>query len=202
MTRLVGVPRQEQNQQHHGANIEQADTPDHAVDSLWHHVLWIFTFARRSTHQLNGGKGEHHALDQHQGRQKAVREETAVIGDQMEAGHVAVQRFTAAEEHRTDDQEDHNRQHLNQRKPELHLRKPLHTDHVHGADNRQRAKGKYPLRHIAKRAPVVHVERHRRDIHDPGHRPVDEVHPARDIGGFFTEKLTGVGDEAAAGRTV
>ena len=131
-----------------------------------------------------------------------MREEAAVVGYQMEAGSVAIQRFSTAQIHGPDDEEHHNRQHFNQRKPELHFGEPLHAYHVHGADNRQRPQRKHPLRHIAKRAPIVHVERHGGDVNNAGHRPVDEVHPACHVGGLFTEKLTGVGDEAAARRTV
>ncbi len=47
-----------------------------------------------------------------------------------------------------------------------------------GTDDRQRAEGEDPLWHIAKRAPVVHIQRHGGDIDDPGHGPVNEVHPA------------------------
>ena len=202
LTRLIGVPRQQQHQQHHGTDVEQTDTPDHAVDGFWHHRLRIFTFTCCGAHQLDGGEGEHDALNQHQRRQQTVREESAVIGYQVEAGGIAIQRLTAAEEDGTHDQEHHDGQHFNQRKPELHLREPLHADHVHGADNRQRAKRKDPLRHIAKRAPVVHIQRNGGDIDDTGHRPVDEVHPARDVSGFFTEEFTGVRDEAAAGRAM
>ena len=129
-------------------------------------------------------------------------EESAVIGYQMEAGGIAVQRLAAAEEDGTHDQEHHDGQHFYQRKPELHLREPLHADHVHGADNRQCAKRKDPLRHIAKRAPVVHIQRNGGDIDNTGHRPVDEVHPARNVGRFFTEEFTGVRDEASAGRAM
>ena len=68
LSRLVGVPRQQKHQQHDGADIEQTDTPDNAVDRFWHHGLWIFTFTRRRTDQLDGGKGEDHALNQHQRR--------------------------------------------------------------------------------------------------------------------------------------
>jgi hypothetical protein len=128
-----------------------------------------------------------------------VREQAAVIGNQVEAGGIAVQRLSAAEENGPDHQKRDDRQHFDQREPELHLGEPLHADHVHGADNRQRAEGEDPLRNIAKRAPVVHIQRHGGDIDDPGHRPVDEVHPAGNVSRFFTEELAGVGDEAAAG---
>ncbi len=202
MPRLVCIPRQQQHQQHHGTHIEQTDTPDHAVDGFWHHRLRIFTFACRRTDQFDGGKGEHHPLHQNQRWQQAVREETTVIGNQVEAGCVTVQWFTGTEEYGSDHQEDHNGQHLHQCEPELHLGEPFHADHVHGPDNCQRPKGEHPLRHIAKRAPVVHVQRNGGDIDDTGHRPVNEVHPARDIRGFFTKKLAGVRDKAAAGRAV
>ena len=202
MTRLVGVPRQQQHQQHHGADVEQADTPDNAVNRLRHHGLRIFTFARGGTHQLDRREGEYHALNQHQRRQQAVREQAAVIGYQMEAGCVAVERFTGAEKYHADNQEHDDSQHFNEREPELHFGEPFHANQVHGADNRQRAERKHPLRHIAERAPVVHIERHGGDIDDTGHRPVDEIHPARHVGGFLAEKLTGVRDKTAARRAV
>ena len=127
-----------------------------------------------------------------------MREEAAVIGDQMEAGGIAVQRLTGAEENGADHEKGDDRQHLNQREPELHFGKPLHADHIHGADDSQRAEGEDPLRHIAKRAPVVHIQRHGGDIDNPGHRPVNEVHPAGHVSGFFTEELPCIRDEAAA----
>ncbi len=70
-----------------------------------------------------------------------MREEAAVIGDQMEAGGIAVQRLTRAEENGADHEKGDDRQHLNQREPELHFGEPLHADHIHGADDSQRAEG-------------------------------------------------------------
>ena len=127
-----------------------------------------------------------------------MREEAAVIGDQMEAGGIAVQRLTRAEENGADHEERNDRQHFDQREPELHLGEPFYADHVHGTDDRQRAEGEDPLWHIAKRAPVVHIQRHGGDIDDPGHGPVNEVHPAGHVSGLFTEEFPGIGDEAAA----
>ncbi len=118
----------------------------------------------------------------------------------MEAGRIAVQRLAAAQENDADHEENNDRQHFHQREPELHFGEPFHPNQVHGADNRQRAQREDPLRHIAKRAPVVHIERHRGDIDNAGHRPVDEIHPARDIRGFFTQKLARIRDKTAAGR--
>ena len=126
----------------------------------------------------------------------------AVIGNQVEAGGIAIKRLAAAEKNGSDHQKCHDRQHFHQREPELHLGEPFHADHVHGADNRQRAEGEYPLRDVAERAPVVHIQRDGGDIDDPGHRPVDKVHPARHVSRFFTEELAGVGDEAAARRAM
>lgn len=116
-----------------------------------------------------------------------MREQATVIGNQVEAGGIAVQRFAAAEENGPHHQEGDNRQHFDQGEPELHFGEPLHADHVHGTDNRQRPEREDPLRDIAKGAPVVHIQRHGGDIDNPGHRPVDEVHPAGDVGRFFTQ---------------
>ncbi|SBL52712.1 Uncharacterised protein [Klebsiella oxytoca] len=131
-----------------------------------------------------------------------MREQTAVIGDQMETGGIAIQRLAGAKKNSPDHQKRHDCQYLDQREPELHLGEPFHADHIHGTDDRQRAEGKHPLRNVAERAPVVHIQRDGGDIDNPGHRPVDEVHPARNVSRFFAEELAGVGDEAAAGRAM
>ena len=127
-----------------------------------------------------------------------MREEAAVIGDQVEACGITVQRLTGAEENGTDHEKRDDRQYFDQCEPELHLGEPLHADHVHGANDGERAKGEDPLRHIAKGAPIVHIQRHGGDIDDPGHCPVNEVHPAGHVGGFFAEEFPGIRDEAAA----
>src|SRR5471032_3532948 len=120
----------------------------------------------------------------------------------MQAGRITADLLASTEYHHTDNQEQRNRCHFDQRKPELHFGKPLHADYVHGADNRQRTEGKHPLWDIAERAPVVHVERDGGDVHNAGHRPVEEVHPASHIRGFLAVELTSIGDETAAGWAV
>ena len=130
-----------------------------------------------------------------------MREEAAVIGYQMEAGCIAVQRLTAAKEDGTDDRKitiastftsaNQNSISANHFTPIMFM-----VPTIAGA------KRKDPLRDIAKRAPVVHIQRNGSDIDDTGHRPVNEVHPASDVGGFFTEKFAGVRDKAAAGRAM
>ena len=113
-----------------------------------------------------------------------MREQAAVIGNQVETGGIAIQWLSAAKKNSPDHQKRDDRQNFHQREPELHLGEPFHADHVHGADNRQRAEGEDPLRNVAKRAPVVHIQRDGGDIDDPGHRPVDKVHPARNVSRF------------------
>ena len=120
----------------------------------------------------------------------------------MKASGVAIQRLTTTEEHCTHDQKGHNGEHFNKRKPELHLRKPFHTDHIHGANDGTCSERKDPLRHAAKRTPVMHIQSDGGNINNPRHRPVDEVHPASNISGFLTQKLTGIRDKTATGRAV
>lgn len=108
--------------------------------------------------------------------------QTTVIGDQMQPGRTPRQRATAAQIQGTDQQKQNDSHHLNQGKPELHLGKPLHADHIHGRDQRQRHQGKKPLRHPGKGAPIVHIQRYRGDIDDAGHRPVEKIHPSGHVG--------------------
>ena len=120
----------------------------------------------------------------------------------MKTSGVAIQRLTTTEEHCTHDQKGNNGEHFNKRKPELHLGKPFHTDHIHGANDGQRSERKDPLRHAAKRTPVMHIQSDGGNINNPRHRPVDEVHPASNVSGFLTQKLTGIRDKTATGRAV
>ena len=101
------------------------------------------------------------------------------------------------QKHAADDQEQHQRRHLDQREPEFHLAEPAHRHHVHAADDAQCDSREHPLRHIGKGAPVMHVERHGGDIDDAGMGPVEEEHPACDERRLLAQELARIGNEAA-----
>ncbi len=135
MPRLVGVPRQQQNQQYDRSYIEKTNTPDHAIDGFWHHRLWIFALPSGGTDQFNRRKSEHYALNQYQRGQQAVREKAAIICNQVKTGGITLKRLTGTEKNRAYHQEDNNGEYFYQREPELHFGKPFYADHVHGTDN-------------------------------------------------------------------
>ena len=77
---------------------------DVLADAVREHQIMRLVGGARVGRQTGG--------QQHQRRQQAVREEAAVIGDQMEAGGVAIQRFSAAQIDGPDHQEHHDGQHF------------------------------------------------------------------------------------------
>ena len=105
-----------------------------------------------------------------------MREEAAVIGDQMEAGGIAVQRLTGAEENGADHEKGDDRQHLNQREPELHFAKHLDGGQVQAQqqqDHRQRGD---PVGESGK--PELRVGGDGDKVRHPGHYPAEPVGPA------------------------
>ena len=103
---------------------------------------------------------------------------------------------------RADDQERHQRQHLDQRGPELQLTEELDRDQVHRQHHHERYQREGPLRDDLERLPEVAVVRDRGGIHDPGHRPVQEVHPAGGESHLLPEEFAGVGHEGSRRRAV
>ena len=108
----------------------------------------------------------------------------------------------ADQEKQADDEEQHQGADLHEGEPELHLAEPLDRDHVHGAHEGQGAERENPLRHIGEGAPVAHVERDGGDIDDPGHRPVEVVHPPGNERSALAQELARIGDEAAGRRAI
>jgi hypothetical protein len=56
--------------------------------------LRIFALTGGGTHQFNRGKGENNTLYQYQRRQQAMREEAAVVGNQVKTRGVTIQRLS------------------------------------------------------------------------------------------------------------
>ncbi len=131
-----------------------------------------------------------------------MREDAAVVGDDVEARLAAADVVLGRQQEDADQHEAHEGGDLDDREPELHLAEDLHRDQVHGEDDREGDQRQHPLRDGREHAPVVRVERDRGDVGDAGGRPVQEVHPAGDIGALLAEELARVGHEGAGGGPV
>ena len=202
---LVGGVGQQQGQQDDGADVEHGDAEDHGVDGLGHDLFRVFGFAGGGADQFDRGVGEQDALHEDDHGQQAVGEDAAVVRDQAEAHFLAVHGGAEDDEVGADQQEGHQRGHLDQGEPEFHLAEDLHARRGSGPGPRPGRSGPRPT---AGRPPIqadvlaeeVHVERDGGDVHDGGGGPVDPVEPAGDERGLLAEELAGVGDERAGRR--
>jgi hypothetical protein len=199
---FVGGVGQQQGEQDQRADVEDRDAQDHRVDGLWHDLLRIGGLAGGSAHQFDCGIGEDDAgRDDHQ-LQYSGWQDAAVVGDDGYAGVLPLDGEPACEEHDADYQEGDQCDDLDQRGPELHFAKHLDRDHVHGQRDHEGDQRDGPLRNRAERAPVVHVQRDGGHVDDRRARPVEEVHPARDVSRLLAEEFACVGHERSRRWTV
>ena len=125
-----------------------------------------------------------------------------MVGPEAGPGALSLDLEAAGQKYDSDDQKRRQRQHLDQRRPELELAEGLHRDQIHRHHRHQRDERERPLRDRLERGPIVEVARDRGAVHDGRHRPVQEVHPARNESRFLPEELTSVRDERARCRAV
>ena len=76
-----------------------------------------------------------------------LRQPAAVVGDQAEADRVPVDGRAEEDEVGAEPQERQQRDHLDQREPELQLPEHLDRDEVQSEHDDQREQGEHPLRH-------------------------------------------------------
>ena len=115
---------------------------------------------------------------------------------------MSVDLVAAGQEDGSGDQEPEQRQHFDQRRPELELAEQRHRDHVHAEHQRQGDQRDEPLGHGVEHLPEPGVGGDRGGVDDGGHGPVEEVHPPGDVGGLLAQELPGVGDERSRRRPV
>jgi len=125
LARLVGGPLHQEDEEQGRADIEQADAPHHAVDGVGQNPPCVLRLVGRDAEQFDARIGEDHALNDYDGRQQAVREDTAMFGDQMQAGREAAEVTAQDQDRDAGEQEQHQRRDLDQRKPELKLAEPF-----------------------------------------------------------------------------
>ena len=123
-----------------------------------------------------------------------------MLGPQARPSGVTVDFETPDQKDDSDDQKRRQRNHLDQRGPELQLAEGLHRDHVQRHHGHQCDQCDRPLRYRLQRCPVMEVICDRGGIHDGGHRPVQEIHPPRDERHFLAEELARIRHERARRR--
>ena len=196
--RVRGVG-QDQRHERHGAHVEDEDADDHRVDGLRQDPLRLLRLARGHSDHLGAAEGEDDAEDQRQRREEALGEEAAVLGDVVESRRVVGDCVPRGDRPDGDRHESEDRGHLDRGEPEFRLAEHLDAEHVEDEDQGKGDERDDPLGDALERRPIVHVHGDGRDVRHDGHRPVEEEHPARDVGALLARELAGVGDEGPRG---
>ena len=164
-------PRIERQQHHQRADIEQQDTVHNLVDRFRNAFVRIARFSSGDANQLQTAKGEHNDRQREDQPFPASRQEAAVLPQVVDRCTLAA----VAGEQQPQAKADHadNRQHLDQRKPELGLTIQAHVHKVNGVNDDEEGRRPDPRWHV--REPVLHIDAcggQLRHAHQHEHHPV------------------------------
>lgn len=164
-------PRVERQQHHQRADVKQQDTVHHLVDRFRNAFVRIARFSRGDANQLQPAEGEHNDRQREDQPFPSSRQEAAVLPQVIDRGALAA----VAGEQQPQAKADHadNRQHLDQREPELGLAIQADVHKVNGVNDDEEGRGPNPRWHV--REPVLHIDAgggQLRHPHQHEHHPV------------------------------
>ena len=114
----------------------------------------IARFSRGDANQLQPAEGEHNDRQRQDQPFPAGRQKAAVLPQVVDACTLAA--VTGEQQPQAKADHADNRQHLNQRKPELGLAIQAHVHKVNGVNDDEEGRGPNPRRHV--REPVLHID--------------------------------------------
>ena len=167
-------PRVERQQHHQRADVEQQDTVHHLVNRFRNAFVRVMRFRGGDANQLQPAEGEHDHCQREDQPFPAGRQEAAVLPEVIDRGALAA----VAGEQQPQAEADHadNRQHLDQRKPELGFAIQTDVDEVNGVDNDEEGRRPDPRGHV--RQPVLHVDAGGGQLRHPNQHEHHPVVPA------------------------
>ncbi|MGY2745167.1 hypothetical protein ACVWZ8_002284 [Arthrobacter sp. UYCu723] len=198
---LVLVRRQQHGQQQDGTDVEHHDAEDDGADRLGHFTLGILHLASGDADQFDAVVGEDDGVQDEDHHEGTLGEHAALVVEQVRHGGVAVAHLGVRDHHEgADGEEDQDGADLEAGRPEFKLAERLDAEQVHGDQQRERGNGGRFDRHVGEEE--LEVQADCDQFRDPGHAPVDEVHPAGNEGALLAEHFARVADEGARGLAV
>ena len=184
------APRRHRHNHDQREDVEHNDTQRDRVNRARQGFLRIFGFRSGGAHQLNPNEGEDRNLEAGKESADPFREPATVIPQMRKRGFYAGRRFEVHHHHdQADDNQRHDSDDLDHRKPELHFPEHFHGGKVQAQqqqDNRQRG---HPVGEA--REPELGVGGNRHDVRHPGHHPAEPVGPAGKVSGPRPQKIGG-----------
>nr|GFA86612.1 hypothetical protein [Tanacetum cinerariifolium] len=125
------IPGHQRDDEKDRQQVKQANPPDHRIRGLGDLLARVFRFRRRNGDDLGSHEREHGGQHRCEHRAHAVGQEALRVIQMADAADLAVRQQTEhcghAQHHKTDD-----RQHFDQREPELEFAVILHAEQVGG----------------------------------------------------------------------